>query len=285
MARMITLASPSILFLSVVLACCAGVPGLGYKTLKSSLIHPEGKTLIERIDVPDGYQRVACDSSDFGYYLRHLELKPDSSNVMLFDGKEKPYKVHAAVLAMEIGERDLLQCADACIRLRAEYLRSIKKESTIHFNLTNGFRMDYAKWREGYRLQVNGNKTSWVKSADAGNSYASFRKYLDIVFTYAGTLSVEDEIKPVALRDIAPGDVFVVGGSPGHASMVADVAINEKGEKIFLLCQGYMPAQDIHIILNPNDTSISPWFKLEENEALETMEWTFSKYTLGRFEE
>ena len=33
--------------------------------------------------------------------------------------------------------------------------------------------------------------------------------------------------------------------------IVADVAFNKKGEKIFILAQGYMPAQDIHIVKNP----------------------------------
>ena len=268
----------------VFLSCSAGALNSNGLFPTPELLDRQGEILQDRILVPKGYTRSKCDSGSFGYYLRHLKLKPDSSEVLLFDGKVKPYKVHAAVVDMEIGKRDLQQCADACIRLRAEYLRNVDKSSSIHFNLTNGFRMDYSKWKEGYRLQVNGNKTSWAKTAAADNSYASFRKYLDVVFTYAGTLSVEKEIKTISLVEIQPGDIFVVGGSPGHASMVADVAENERGEKIFLLCQGYMPAQDIHIILNPNDPSLSPWFSLKEGEALETMEWTFSQYTLGRFE-
>ncbi len=270
--------------IAIFLACCAGAINSKGPLTDAAMVNAKGGILEERFFVPDGYTRVKCDSGSFGFYLRHLKMKPDSSVVMLFDGQIKPYKVHAAVIDLEIGKRDLQQCADACIRLRAEYLRHVGKSSSIHFNLTNGFRMDYSKWKEGYRLQVNGNKTSWVKSASADDSYASFRKYLDIVFTYAGTLSVEKEIKVVALKDIQPGDIFVVGGSPGHASMVADVAQNAKGEKIFLLCQGYMPAQDIHVILNPNDKSLSPWYSLAEGEALETMEWRFGEYTLGRFE-
>jgi hypothetical protein len=270
--------------IAIFLACCAGALNSSNQVAVPLMVDTKGTNLQERILVPEGYSRVTCDSSSFGFYLRHLKMKPDSSEVMLFDGQVKPYKVHAAVIDLEIGKRDLQQCADACIRLRAEYLRHVGKYSSIHFNLTNGFRMDYSKWKGGYRLQVNGNKTSWVKSATADDSYASFRKYLDIVFTYAGTLSVEKEIKAVALKDIQPGDIFVVGGSPGHASMVADVAQNAKGEKIFLLCQGYMPAQDIHVILNPNDKALSPWYSLGEGEALETMEWRFGEYTLGRFE-
>lgn len=208
---------------------------------------------------------------------------PDSSQVVDYTGQPISWDVNACVIKMDIGHRDLQQCADACIRMRAEYLWSQKKYDQIQFHLTNGFLMEYDRWREGNRLQVHGNITSWVKSASRDTTYTSFRKYLDQVFTYAGTMSVSKELKPIVLKDLQPGDVFVVGGSPGHASMVADVAINEKGEKIFLLLQSYMPAQSIHIIKHPEHEQ-SPWYSLKEGEPLETSQWRFDQYVLGRFE-
>jgi hypothetical protein len=50
---------------------------------------------------------------------------------------------------MEIGNKDLHQCADAVMRLRAEYLWNEERYDKIHFNFTNGFRVDYTKWIEG----------------------------------------------------------------------------------------------------------------------------------------
>ena len=42
------------------------------------------------------------------------------------------------------------------------------------------------------------------------------------------------------------GDVLIQGGSPGHAVIVVDMAENPAtGEKLYLLAQSYMPAQDI----------------------------------------
>lgn len=35
-----------------------------------------------------------------------------------------------------------------------------------------------------------------------------------------------------------------------HAAIVMDVAENAEGEKIFMLAQSYMPAQDIHLLVN-----------------------------------
>jgi len=252
--------------------------------VNESLINADANTLSGRIKTPSGYTRNTCDSTSFAYYLRNLKLKPDGSPVKLYSGEDKPWQhVHAAVVDMEIGTKDLQQCADACIRLRAEYLWKHKRFDEIHFNLTNGFRMDYTKWRDGNRLKVDGNKTWWEKTAEPSNSYQTFRNYLDKVFMYAGTISIEKELKSVELKELEPGDVFVIGGSPGHAAMVADIATDAEGNKIFLLAQGYMPAQETHIIKNPKDESISPWFRGDFEGALETMEWTFPAYKLGRF--
>ncbi|MFN0032051.1 MAG: DUF4846 domain-containing protein [Flavobacteriales bacterium] len=268
-------------FLLFIFLCCSQPYHNG---VNMGLITKSGNTLIHRIGLPTGYTRVAGDSTSFTYFLRSQKLKPDSAQVHLYNGEVKRNDVHAAVLDIDCGKKDLQQCADACIRLRAEYLWHTRQFEKIHFNLTNGFRMGYTKWREGNRLIVDGNKTSWSKTAAYSDTYQTFRNYLDKVFMYAGTLSVAKELKPVLLADLHPGDVFVVGGSPGHAVMVVDVATHADGNKIFLLAQGYMPAQDIHIIKNPNDELLSPWYSLKDGDALETMEWTFQNYTLGRFE-
>lgn len=64
-------------------------------------------------------------------------------------------------------------------------------------------------------------------------------------------------------------------GSPGHAIIVVDAAQNTAGEQVFLLAQSYMPAQEIHVLKNPNDPNLSPWFKLNDGDELVTPEWTF----------
>ncbi len=136
------------------------------------------------------------------------------------------------------------------MRLRAEYLWQNKQYKEIHFNLTNGFRVDYERWRKGGRVKVTGNRTELVQSAAASDSYAVFWKYLEFVFTYAGTLSLSKELEPRALADMQIGDVFIQGGSPGHAVIVVDMAVNDSGKKVFLLAQSYMPAQQIQVLRN-----------------------------------
>ena len=52
----------------------------------------------------------------------------------------------------------------------------------------------------------------------------------------------------VPYTSLQPGDVFIKGGSPGHAVIVVDVAIYpQTGKTVFLLAQSYMLAQQIHI--------------------------------------
>ena len=98
---------------------------------------------------------------------------------------------------------------------------------------------------------------------------------MDFVFTYAGTLSLSQCLQPKDIKDIASGDVFILGGSPGHAVMVVDVAENKAGEKIFLLAQSYMPAQETQILKNNNATTLSPWYSANLSGTLDTPQWTF----------
>lgn len=215
---------------------------------------------------------------------KNFPLKPHKSKVYLYNGEEKYRQdAHAAVLDIDVGKRDLQQCADATMRLRAEYLYAQKQYDKISFNFTNGFKASYAKWRKGYRIKVKGNKVRWVKTAQPSTSYQSFRKYLILVFSYAGTLSLEKELTSIGIEKLQIGTIFIKGGSPGHAIIVVDVALNTQGEKLFLLAQSYMPAQDIHLLKNPNNTIISPWYSTTNLAQLDTPEWSFGWENLKQF--
>lgn len=252
-----------------------------------SIINPQGNVLQTRILPPNEFQRINIEKNSFAEYLRQLPLKPHSSEVKLYDGSTKPnINVYVAVVSLGIGKKDLHQCADAVMRLKAEYLWTQKQYEKIHFNLTNGFRVDYSEWMKGKRIIVKGNSTYWTQKGNPSNSYQDFWSYMELIFNYAGTLSLAKELKPVNLDDLKIGDVFIRGGSPGHAVIVIDIAINATtNKKIFLLAQSYMPAQEIQILQNPNDNAISPWYSADISQILYTPEWTFDKSELKRFEE
>lgn len=271
------------LVFAIIIGGCHNTSSQQVTTAHQGMLHSSGKTVQERFLPPQGYKRLITDS--FGSYLRALPLQAHGALVHLYNGdKKRSQNVHAAVVRMDVGNKDLQQCADAVMRLRAEYLYKHRKYNDIHFNFTNGFRADYSKWRQGYRIAVNGNEVIWVKKQQADTSYASFRQYMDVVFTYAGTLSLSRELQPVSLKQIKPGDVWIQGGSPGHAAIVIDVAVNNKGEKIFMLAQSYMPAQEIHILRNNENENISPWFSVQDiTTEVVTPEWTFDITNLKRF--
>ncbi len=245
--------------------------------------YEEANMLVNRIPVPDGYKRITVVKSSFADWLRHLPLLPGTPAVKLYNGELK-YNQSAqfAVLNIDAGKEDLQQCADAVIRLKAEYHFSKKENDKIHFKFTSGDVAQYSKWVEGYRAVVKNNKVSWVKSAQKDVSYKSFKAYLRQVFMYAGTSSLSKELQSIELKQMQPGDVFIHGGFPGHAVIVLDMAEDKAGKKLFMIAQSYMPAQDIHILKNTGADN-SPWYPLDFEGVLETPEWTFQSTELKRF--
>jgi Domain of unknown function (4846) len=248
-------------------------------------VDTSNETLEQRFSPPNGFERLDLTDKSFGAWLRGLPLKERDAQILLFNGTAKSLQSnHAAVIDIDCGKKDLQQCADAVIRLNAEYLYDSGKPDSIHYDFTSGDRCSWSDWRRGVRPVVLGNIVRFVKTAFPDTSYTSFRRYLNVIFRYAGTLSLARELVTIAPLDIRPGDVFVQGGSPGHAVLVLDVAVNElTKEKVFMLGQSYMPAQDVHVLINHSNPRISPWYSLRDTGYMQTLEWTFRWSDLKRF--
>lgn len=209
-------------------------------------LNPEGMTVQTRFHPPFAYFRK--DYGDpYAEYMRNLPLLPHNSPVLLHTGEPKENQaVHVAVLDIDVGKRNLQNCSDAAQRLRAEYLYATHQWNKISYHLSNGFLLSYNDWRAGYRLKREGKKTWMHKSAKPSDSYESFRAYLDALFTYAGVNSVMAESSPIALHEMQPGDVFA---ATGHLIIVLDVVENIQGNKMFLLAQSFIPAQEIQTLM------------------------------------
>ena len=246
--------------------------------------HDAAAALERRIPPPSGYRRIQAPTGSFAHWLRGLPLKPGRPPVLLYNGQRKRNQsAHFAVIDMDVGDRDLQQCADAIMRLRAEYLFSRGDHAAIHFNFTSGDRADFTKWAQGYRPVVKGSKVRWAKTARPDASHDSLRSYLTRVYAYAGTISLSREMKRVDVAQMQIGDVLIKGGSPGHAVIVVDMAVHPRTRRrLFLLAQSYMPAQDMHVLRNPTDPALSPWYALPFGPTLRTPEWTFTATDLKR---
>jgi hypothetical protein len=215
------------------------------------------------IPVPEGYIRLQATDKSFSTWLRNIKIKKDPQ-VYLYNGQlKRNQSAQYAVLDLPVGNKDLQQCADAVMRMRAEYLYLYNRHGEISF------------------ADNNGKKYNCPGAADRRH----FEKYLETVFAYCGTASLEKQLRPVKIfGDVVPGDVLIKGGFPGHAVMVMDVARDSSGKKIYLLAQSYMPAQDIHVLKNPMNKSLSPWYFAEEdNSMIYSPEWTFSPKELRRW--
>lgn len=251
---------------------------------EKSIIIPTGTTMETRISAPCGYEREKAEDKSLLSFLRNYDLKPDGAPVLLYNGKKKNNQsAHTAVFTLPIENADLQQCADSVIRMYAEYYWNTGQTDKVAFHFTDGFLCEYSKWKEGYRSVVGSGATRWDKKAGFDNSYDNFVKYLKTVFSYAGTASMETlETEEILLSELDAGDVIIKGGTPGHVVMVVDVCKREDGKKAFLLAQGYMPAQEFHIIKNPMHKN-DPWYYEEEMSfPLKTAEYTFNDESMLR---
>ena len=246
-------------------------------------------TLVNRIDVPDGFERMDYETGSFADWLRHLPLKEGVPDVLLYNGETKwNQDAHHAVVDLDLDNRDLQQCADAVMRLKAEYHYQNNQFDRIHFNYTSGDNVPYSKWASGKKPVVSGRDVVWRTCSSCDDSYDSFRKYMLSIFNYAGTASLEKELNSKSWNDVSAGDVIIKGGSPGHAVLVLDVAQNvTTGDKVFLIAQSYMPAQQSHILKNPENGMLSPWYSISEigQGNVFTPEWTFDNNSLMEFED
>ena len=216
----------------------------------SKTSNPHNYATVGDIPTPRGYERVNGNDATYAWYLRSLPLKEKGSKVQLYTGGDSRFQsLNYAVVDLPLLS-NAEQCADMCMRLRAEYLFKTGQYSRIQFKNVNGNTMRYG----------------------GGSSRKAFEHYMRNVYDVANTYSLSRELECRPLKDIQPGDVFVYAAADrpgnqqyGHAVMVIDVAQNEHGEKAFLLAEGYTPARDIHVMRNFENPFNSPWFILDED--------------------
>ena len=257
--------------------------------LVSSLANAQRITIADNVNIPKGWERVI--QNDFHAWIIQQPLSDDY--VKTYDGKNvyglnTIYKVK---FDYDIGNEDLHHCADAAIYFNALHKFDNEQYHRITYHFTNGQEFGYLQYLAGYRPKVkqDGSVVIIYTHNQRKPSYKNFRMYLDIIWRYAGTWSV-DEYDTYQLKTgwAMPGDIFVKGGFPGHAITVIDVIENiDTGQRKYMFSESYMPAQDQYIVVNTAEHGIRPqldlWFDIDPKEPLSTSRWTFQPKDLKRF--
>ena len=215
--------------------------------------------VLTRFKTPVGYKQQKVEVGSFAEWLQNLPLKPIGTHTKTYRGDIARTDMEtAAVVDISVGNQDLQQCADAVMRLRGEYLYQQKSYKAISFNFVSGFKCDYLHYANGYRYHNN----KWVLKAKKDYSYGTFLNYMNLVFAYAGTLSLDKELHTVVNpNELKAGNVFIHGGSPGHCFIVMDVVENNEHKKMFLLAQSFMPAQNLQVLQYAEGYN---WFSMDK---------------------
>jgi hypothetical protein len=186
----------------------------------------------------------------------------------------------AAVVAIDVGARDLQQCADSVIRLHAEWLFAQGRRDLV-YRAASGTPLPFARWARGERIVAGEHGLAWSPQRRPDAGHASFRGWLDAVFTWANTGSLARDARPIARADLRPGDFFVQPGAPGHVVLVLDLATADDGRRVALIGQGFMPAQSFQVLRPARDVA---WFSLD-GPSVETPFWpAFAWASLRRLE-
>jgi hypothetical protein len=166
---------------------------------------------IADIPLPPGYTRENNEAGSFSEWLRKVTLKKNKT-VYKYDGSLKfDQSAQFAVIDMPVGNKDLQQCADAVMRLRAEYFYDRKEYNKIIFTDNNGTAYQF---HEPY-------------------TRPNFDKYLERVFGMCGSASLAKQLRDhIEMKNAEAGDVLIRGGFPGHAEIIMDVATDDRGNKI-----------------------------------------------------
>ena len=195
-------------------------------------------------------------------FMRSLPVRSKDAKVKLYTKEEKEKQdSHIAIFNLPVDSRNLQQRGSSMMRLYAEYYWTNHDYDNMQYHLLNNFAMEYDRWVKGERLNYQNESFSWFSTAKTGDSYETLLEYLEYYFSYTGMSSLLAESHEADVNTISVGDFFV-DEKKENAAMVVDVAVDEDGDRCFLLASGGTPAQEIEILKNPAHED--PWYYVSE---------------------
>jgi len=212
---------------------------------------------IEKIPVPNGYERIRYDKKSYSHYLQSLPLK-ESRKIYTWNGKKVLgvlYHIYAVVDKPLLFKSDLEQCADFCMRFWADFHKTQNRLEDL------------------FLYNYSGKKKYYIRS------HKKYKRFLRWHMAYSNSYSIKKGANKVESGDLKPGDMFVQNkdGGIGHVSLVVDSAKNNNGKQIYLIGYGFIPAQEFHIEKAQTGYGIGGWFTKKGYEKY-LSEFPFSPY-------
>ena len=195
------------------------------------------------LPAPEGYRRIEYPDTSYAGWVQRLPLKADKT-ILGHDGAAVDpgfYEVMAVLDMPLLFKGDIEQCADWAFRLWAEHHRADNNLGRL------------------YLFNYSGQKRFFRKSGK------SFRSFLKWAMDYGNSFSIKKGCGPADSSDLRPGDMIVQNedGGVGHVSVVVDACRNAKGERLYLIGYGFMPAQEFHIERAGEGRGMGGWFSWE----------------------
>ncbi len=228
-------------------------------------------TLSASIPAPPGYQRVEVEPDSFAAWLRDLPVAAPGTPVVDFRG-DQVYPANddyvQAVVAIDVGKKDLQQSTDVILRLEAEWRWAQGQRNHAYTSATKDL-LPYPAYSEGKRVVAQAGHLFWVKQKQPTklDDHAAFRDYLDVVFIWANSTAVRMQSDTVDPKDVQAGDFFMQRGKGGYSVVILDIAAKPSGERVALLGQSLYPAMSIYVARLGPATS---WFSLRPPDPILT---------------
>ncbi len=232
----------------------------------STLINTKELKIFSKFESPTHFERQKYPNS-FAKWLNNISLKNNNTPVYTFDGKKKSNpNIYVSVLDLKQPNKNVQFNANALLSLRAEYFYQTKR---------------YEQLDEMSKIETQ--PLAYTTFVNGDFSVKKFHEYLIYYLENSTPNTIRELMKPIPLKEIQLGDVFFqYGNTKSHAVILLDFAQDHHGNKLFILAQGYYPSQDIHILTNPSNDYISPWYEVKSGVLL-TPEWRFHTSDLMRF--
>jgi len=107
------------------------------------------------------FKQTSFTPGTWQYFLQHLPTVDQP--ILDYRGSQIANRQnHVAVITYDFGKTDLQQCANALMRLQAEYFFEGKQYGEIGFHFTNNLYYSFSDYCKGVRPIANGAKLSKV---------------------------------------------------------------------------------------------------------------------------